>query len=333
MSESGRRVRWGIMGTARIAEKISRAIQDHPDAELVAIASRDQIRAREWATKHQVPVAYGSYEALLADTSLDALYIPLPPSLHAEWTIRALEIGRHVLCEKPLAEGSEAAGAMVAAAGQYHRLLMDGVMWRHHPRAARMHQVLAAGELGQLRRITSAFTIPGAALRPDDLRYRHELGGGSLLDLGWYCVGAALWATGKLPSRVWGTGRYVDDVDRTFSGVLWFPEDVMASFDCGFESSMRKWLEISGTSGSLVCDDFTRPWSNDKARFWVHDTYGNSSVRQAETASQEHALVAEFCRRVLNGEWGVDWAEESLRVQEVCAALDQSARTGTIVTL
>jgi predicted dehydrogenase len=333
VERSPRPIRWGFLGTARIAEKISVAIQQTPGAELVAIASRDESRAKDWAARHQVPRAYGCYDALLDDTDLDVIYIPLPPALHPDWTFKALERGRHVLCEKPLADTADGAEVMVAAARQYHRLLMDGVMWRHHPRASEMRQVIAGGTLGTLRRVTSAFTIQAAALPADNLRFQRELGGGALLDLGWYCVGASLWSLGAVPTEVWGTARIQNDTDRSFSGTLWFPNDVIASFDCGFETVSRKWLEIAGTTGSLVCDDFTRPWSNDKARFWVHDQHGTATVHHSANASQEHCLVAEFCRRVRSGEWGCDWAEEALDVQRVCAALDESARTGRKVSV
>ncbi len=326
-------IRWGILGTARIADKIAPAIQQTPQVELVAVASRDLTRAQRWAESHGVPRAYGSYADLLADPDIDAVYIPLPPHLHAPWTIRALEVGLHVLCEKPLADTPEAAAAMVAASRQHRRLLMDGVMWRHHPRTAAMQDVLGSGALGHLKRITSAFTFQGDWIKDDDLRYQRELGGGALLDLGWYCVGAALWATRTMPTRVWGHGRYVNDVDRSFSGVMWFPDDVVASFDCGFETSARKWFEIAGTTGSLVCDDFTRPWNHEKARFWVHDQQGKVAEHVAAVHIQEQRLIAEFCRRVRSGEWDTAWAEESHRVQRVCSALDQAARGGQAVAV
>lgn len=326
-------IRWGILGTARIADKIAPAIQQTPQAELVAVASRDLARAQQWAASRGIPRSYGSYAELLADPDIDAVYVPLPPNLHAPWTIRALEVGLHVLCEKPLADTPQSAAAMVAASRQHRRLLMDGVMWRHHPRAAAMREVLTNGTLGRLKRITAAFTFLGDWIQDNDLRYQRELGGGALLDLGWYCVGATLWATGQLPTRVWGHGRYVNDVDRSFSGVMWFPDDIVASFDCGFETSARKWFEIAGTHASLICDDFTRPWNHEKTRFWVHDHQGKAAEHVAPVQIQEHCLIAEFCRRVRNGEWDTDWAEESHRVQEVCSALEESARSGHAVTV
>jgi predicted dehydrogenase len=326
-------VRFGILGTARIAEKIAPAIRATTGAQLVAIASRDVDKAAEWAKRHHAPRSYGSYAALLDDAEIDAVYIPLPPALHAEWTIRAAERGKHVLCEKPLADSVAAARQMAAACMKHGVAFMDGVMWHHHPRAAMMQQAIRSGELGRLRRITSAFTFLGSWIKPDDLRYRPELGGGSLLDLGWYCVGAALWATGQLPDRVQGWGNFVDGVDRTFAAMLWFPDDVVASFDCSFETVMRKWFEIAGTERSLICDDFTRPWTDAKARYWIHDQSGKAAEHLAPVANQEQCLVTEFCRQARALVPSYDWADLSLQTQAVCDALLESARSGRAVTI
>lgn len=326
-------VRWGILGTARIADKIAPAIQATPAATLVAVASRQADRAAEWASKHSVTRSYGAYQALLDDPDVDAVYIPLPPSLHEEWTLKAFQAGKHVLCEKPLATSAASAAAMVRASREAGRLLMDGVMWRHHPRAFDLQAAITQPELGQLRRITSAFSFAAEKFPADDLRFQRELGGGALLDLGWYCVGAALWATAALPERVWATANFVNDVDRIFSGVLWFPGQVVASFDCSFDTAMRKWIEVAGSQGSVVCDDFTRPWNEEKARFWIHDQFGKVAERVSAPARQENCLIAEFCRRVLAGDVRTEWAEASYQVQRVCEALDQSARTGQVISL
>jgi predicted dehydrogenase len=322
-------LRFGLLGTARIAEKLAPAIQATPGAQLVAVASREASKAKEWAARHQVERAYGSYAALLDDADLDAVYIPLPPSLHAEWTIRAAQRGKHVLCEKPLADTLAAAQKMEAACRQHGVVLMDGVMWRHHPRAHEMLSVIQSGALGELRRITAAFTFLGSWIKPDDLRYRAELGGGSLLDLGWYCVGAALWATGATPTRLQGWGRFIDGVDRTFSARMEFPNDVVASFDCGFETTTRKWFEIAGTERSLICDDFTRPWSEAKARYWIHDANGKAAEHVSPVTNQEQCLVAEFCRQIRDPQARNESAQFAVRTQAVCEALLRSAREGT----
>ena len=325
------RVRWGIMGTARIATKVAAAIHQASNAELMAVASRDMERASLWADGHEAKVCYGSYEALLDADDIDAVYIPLPPSMHREWTIRAAEAGKHVLCEKPLALDASEAAEMRDACRSNNVQLMDGVMWRHHPRANDMAAVLTSDQLGALRRVTSAFSFCWPEIPQNEFRLERRYGGGSLLDLGWYCVGATLWAFQGLPSRVWGTARMRGDVDMHFAGQMWFDEERSASFDCGFDTVMRRWIEVAGTEGSLVCDDFTRPWEADKPRFWVHDSTGGASTIVSDTPIQETCMIKKFSKIVQSGNLEPEWTEFAVQVQRVCEDLDRSARTGKIV--
>ncbi|HEX6986372.1 MAG TPA: gfo/Idh/MocA family oxidoreductase, partial [Planctomycetaceae bacterium] len=151
--------------------------------------------------------------------------------------------------------------------------------------------------------------------------------------LGWYCVGVSLWAFDELPASVWGRGVWLrDSADVAFAGQLHFSGSGTAGFDCGFETAMRKWVEIAGEAGSLVCDDFTRPWSPEKARFWLHDANGKAAEHRSEPFVQEDCLVAAFCRLVRTGPDHA-WAETALKVQRVCDALLRSARTGAMVSL
>ena len=248
-------VGWGILSTANIATKVSRAIHLADNATLVAIASRTAERAKSWAVAHRVNRAYGDYIALLQDPEIDAVYIPLPPSMHAEWTIKAAEHGKHVLCEKPLAADAEEAAAMVAACQKNNVQLMDGVMWVHHERTAAMEKIIKNGALGRLRRVTAAFTFNWDTIPEDNIRAKPELGGGGLGDLGYYCIRAILWAFGALPVRVFADARHANGVDFNLSALLWFEDERIASFDCGFDTVFRKWFEIAGTRGSIVCDD------------------------------------------------------------------------------
>lgn len=332
MSAENQPVRWGILGTARIAERVVAAIHQAHNAEVVAVASRSRDRAQRWAAKHHVPNAYGSYERIIQADEVDAVYIPLPPSLHAEWTVRSAESGKHVLCEKPLAVGVSETHEMAHACREHNVQLMDGVMWVHHPRAVAMKQVIADGSLGPLRRVTSAFTFH-REFPANDLRMQRALGGGALLDLGWYCVGATLWAFEELPNYVSGSARYTRDVDINFSAMLWFDGSRCASFDCGFDTGMRRWMEIAGTSGSLVCDDFTRPWDETRARFWVHGSAGKVDEHQSEPRIQEVCMIEHFSQIVRNQQPEDHWAEHAIRIQTVCSALDESARTGRVVAV
>ncbi|MEQ8785617.1 MAG: Gfo/Idh/MocA family oxidoreductase [Pirellulaceae bacterium] len=327
-------IRWGILGTARIASRVvGPAIRAAEGSQLAAIASRSPERAEAWAGEHGAERSYVGYEALLDDPAIDAVYIPLPPSLHAEWTIRAAERGKHVLCEKPLAPSLAEAEQMTAACRRHGVQFMDGQHWLHHPRTTDMRARILGGELGVVRRVTSAFAWNWDELVLDDLRMQRALGGGSLLDLGWYCVTAALWAFDAMPERVWATGRYVNDVDVSLSAVLWFPGDRVASFDCAFDLMLRKWFEIAGNRGSLVCDDFPRAWNIDKPRFWIHGGEGKASEHVAAPLVQEVCMIEAFTRGIRSGTLNEDWPRQAVDVQRVCDALDRAARSGSVVNL
>ena len=355
-------VRWGILGTARIAERVAAAIHAAAGAELVAIASRSKRRAAAWGETHRARCHYGSYAELLEDDQLDAIYIPLPPALHHEWTIQAAEHGKHVLCEKPLAMDAEQVEGMVAACAANQVQLMDGTMWVHHPRTRDMATVVHGGQLGQLRRVVSGFSMElnsylekkpptidpanlvgkdtgmagaakGGSMRDHEIRLRRDMGGGALMDLGWYCVRASLWAFREVPQRVFGSARYESDVDINFSGMMWFSGGRVATFDCAFDQTWRKWFEIVGDQGSLVCDDFLSPWKPERPRYWVHDAAATATECVAEVASQEQRMVEEFCRLVQAQTQDPQWPAIGLTNQRVCDALAESARAQRVVTL
>lgn len=333
MKDSNRTVRWGILGTARIAEKISIAIHQAENAELTCIASRDATRAADWAEKHHVKRSVASYDALIHDPDIDAVYIPLPPALHGEWTVRAARAGKHVLCEKPLALNVNQAREMRRVCLENEVQLMDGVMWYHHPRAHEMLELIRSDALGEHRRITSAFTFNWDTVPEGDLRLQRDLGGGSLGDLGWYCIGVALWAFNELPTKVFGTARPYNDVDYNFSGIMWFSKDRIASFDCGFDVNMRKWFELAGTKASLICDDFTRPWENTKPAYEIKDSQGNRTRHETANPLQETCMINHFCDIIRSGRLEQQWPDLGINTQRVLNALDYSARTETVVNL
>ncbi len=328
-TESTQTIRWGILSTANIANKIARAINLSKNAELCAIASRSIERATNWAQKHNVPTAYGNYDELLSDTSLDAIYIPLPPSMHAEWTIKAAKHGKHVLCEKPLAANSEEATIMADTCRQNGVQLMDGVMWVHHERTSLMKQKLA--DLGELRRVTAAFTFNWNTIPTNNIRAKPELAGGSLGDLGYYCVRAILWAFEMMPTSVFATARYKVGVDFNLSGILWFEEDRIATLDCGFDTGLRRWFEVAGTQASLVCDDFTVPKSEDSARFWIHGA--DNEKYETGTCIQEVNMIEQFTDLVHSKELDHHYPDVAVNTMRVCDALQESARQGGIVHL
>lgn len=330
---SGQPVRWGVLGTARITAKVAPGIVDSQEGELCAVASRSMEKAKAWAQQYGVAKTFDSYEALLDDPEIDAVYIPLPNSMHYEWTIKAAERKKHVLCEKPLALTAQQGREMADACRENGVQLMDGVMWYHHPRCMQMKEAVRSGKLGEHRKMTSAFSFCWHEIPENEFRTQREHGGGSLFDLGWYCVGATLQFFEGLPNRVWGAAKYRDEIDMSFQAVMWYEDGRVSSFDSAFDTGMRKWLEVAGTHGSLVCDDFVLPWPRDEFRFWVHDEEGVSETHTTPPTNQIVHMIDDFNTMVKSGQWHPEWPELSLKTQKICDALDQAARTERIVEL
>ncbi|PYR95082.1 MAG: gfo/Idh/MocA family oxidoreductase [Acidobacteria bacterium] len=246
-------LRWGLLGTARINRAVIPVIRESSRSTLEAVASRTIDRAREYASEWNIPRAIGSYEALLDDSTIDAIYIAIPNSLHAEWTIRALDAGKHVLCEKPLALSVEQVDEIARSARRAGRVAAEAFMYRHHPLTHAVQKMILDGTIGQLRLIRGAFTFP--LTHPADVRFDPALGGGSLWDVGCYPVSYACLLAGDGPSDVFGWQEKSESgIDIAFSGMLRFPGGVMAQFDCGFRAAFRAEMEIVGTTGVLRVD-------------------------------------------------------------------------------
>ena len=327
------KVQWGVLGTAGIAKKVGEAIKMAENAELVAVASRSKTRAKQWSKNNQVEHAYGSYDELLADPRIDAVYIPLPPSMHAEWTIKAADQGKHVLCEKPLSVTVDEAIAMSNACKTNQVQLMDGVMWVHHDRTSKMLELIKSGSLGEMRRVTATFTFNWDQIPYDNIRVRKELGGGSLGDLGYYCIRAILWAFNDCPTRVFATARYENDVDYNLTAILWFDGQRMASFDCGFDTGMRKWFEIAGTQASLICDDFTVPWKPETARFWIHRANGKDMEHRISGCAQEVKMIECFSAATQNGAFNSKLIVDAINTMNICDSLKQSIELNQVIDL
>jgi predicted dehydrogenase len=243
-------LRWGLLSTARINRALIPPLQNSERNRVMAVASRDLATAEAYARERGIPRALGSYEALITDPEIDVIYNPLPNHLHAPWSIRALEAGKHVLCEKPLALSLQEVDDMEAAARASGRVLMEAFMYRHHPQTLRVRELVQSGALGQLQFIrgTFSFTLTDEA----NVRWKPEWGGGALWDVGCYPVSYARFIAGTEPLEVFGQqwlGR--GGVDETFIGQLRFPGDVYAQFDCAFRSPYRTHLEVVGSEGVL----------------------------------------------------------------------------------
>jgi D-xylose 1-dehydrogenase (NADP+, D-xylono-1,5-lactone-forming) len=251
----GRPVTWGIISTADINRKLIPGAHASPKVELVAVASRDQARARAYAETWEIERAYGSYEALLADPGIEAVYISLPNTLHCEWSIRALEAGKHVLCEKPLSRHVAEVEAAFDAAERTGRFLSEAFMYRHNPQTLRLKQLFDEGAIGELRLVRAAFSY--SLYDEDNIRLQTGLEGGALMDVGCYCVNGARLLAGE-PETVYAQAWFgPTGTDWVLTGNLMFPRDVLAIFDCGTALVDRDELEAIGSEGSLFVDD---PW-------------------------------------------------------------------------
>ena len=244
-------LRWGILGPGRIAPRLVRGVAASGRNELVAVASRDPGRSATFAARHGIGRSFGSYEALLAAPDVDVVYISLPNHLHAQWTVRALEAGKHVLCEKPLALSVQEVDAIMAAAAAAGRIAVEAFMYLHHPQIIRAVEMARAGELGPLELVHGTFSFPLS--QADDPRIDPSMGGGSLWDVGCYPVSLARRIAAEEPDRVAAFARYDElGVDRTFAGQLHFPGGLIAQFDSGFASPDRERVEIVGGDATLV---------------------------------------------------------------------------------
>jgi D-xylose 1-dehydrogenase (NADP+, D-xylono-1,5-lactone-forming) len=249
-------VRWGIVSTARINDKLLAGARAADGVEVVAVGSRDAVRGVDFARRHGIERVHVSYDSLLDDDEVDAVYIPLPNSLHVPWTLRALEAGKHVLCEKPLTRRAADADGAFDAAERAGLVLMEAFMWRYHPLTDAL--VRLAGEIAPLRVVRTAFGFPLPVQDERNVRWQAELEGGALMDVGCYCVSALRLLCGGEPERVSGEAVAAPTgVDARFAGVLRFAGGVLGTFDCGFDVPPRGSIEVVGEGGTLLASD---PW-------------------------------------------------------------------------
>ncbi|WP_067846252.1 Gfo/Idh/MocA family protein [Alicyclobacillus mali (ex Roth et al. 2021)] len=252
-----RKVRFGILGCADIAiRKLIPGILSSETGELYAVASRDGAKAKEVARRFGAARAYASYEELLRDPDVDAVYIPLPNHLHKPWTIHAAEAGKHVLCEKPIALDAREAEAMVDACRSHGVYLAEAFMYRHHPRYNRVLELIQAGTIGPVRGMRGSFTFNNAA-DLGNIRYRRDWGGGSLYDVGCYPISAARLILGEEPIAATAHAFFSPDhdgVDMYLAGLVEFAGGVSLTFDCGMWAADRNEVEIVGANGRLILE-------------------------------------------------------------------------------
>jgi len=319
-------LRLGLLSTARINRHILDGARASDRVVVTAVASRDRRRAEAYAREHGIERPFRSYEALLAAEEVDAIYVSLPNSLHAEWSIRCLDAGMHVLCEKPLTRDPREAEAAFRAADAAGRLLMEAFMYRHHPQTARVVELVRSGAIGRVRAADAGFTFPLGD--PEDIRASRELGGGSLMDVGCYCVSGARLLFGE-PERVVGEQVLGETgVDAGFHGTLRFADDVVVQFVSSFALPVHQRLELFGGEGSLLVE---APWRTD----WGGDlvlTRGGRVERTPVDPVDSYALQLENFADAAQGrsEPLVD-AADALGQARTIAALYRSADEGVAI--
>jgi D-xylose 1-dehydrogenase (NADP+, D-xylono-1,5-lactone-forming) len=320
-------VRWGILSTAGINRLVVPPAKASEKVDLLAVSSRDQARAQAYAQEWGIERAYGSYEALLDDPDVEAVYISLPNSLHCPWSIRALEAGKHVLCEKPLSRRAAEVEEAFAVAERTGRILMEAFMYRHNPQTRKLRELVEEGAIGNLRLVRAAFSF--TVSDPQNVRLLPEVDGGGVMDVGCYCVSGCRLRAGE-PER--GYGEQVigpTGVDVVFAGTMRFPNGVVGQFDCGLVLPLRDELEAIGDGGSLFLDD---PWH---AREPITELRRDGDVERIETERVDsYGLELENLSDAIRGRADpLLGGDDALGQARAIEALYASAATGGAVAL
>jgi xylose dehydrogenase (NAD/NADP) len=290
-----RHLRWGLLSTARINRAVIAPIRSSQNSELIAVASRSQERASEYAATWGIPRFHSSYEDLLADPEIDIIYNSLPNALHAEWSIKALQMGKHVLCEKPLTTNLKDIDAIEKTAMITGKVITEAFMYRHHPQTILVKQMIDHGDIGTVRLIQGSFCYFNT--RPSDIRFDPGLGGGSLWDIGCYPISYARYIIGNEPVEVFGhqvSGE--TGVDVMFAGQILFPGDVIAQFDCSFITPYKVGMEITGEQGRIAIPEPYKPGKRSKI-FLQHEGHEHSikitgsELYQGEIEDFENAIL------------------------------------------
>jgi xylose dehydrogenase (NAD/NADP) len=327
-----RRLRWGLICTARINRSLIPPIRTSDRSELVAVASRNLGRAQEYAREWDIPRAHSSYQSLLDDPGVDVIYNALPNDLHCEWTVKAADAGKHILCEKPLALTVEEVDRMAEASRRNGVVLQEAFMYRYHPQTLKAQELARQGAIGELRLVHGVFTF--ILDRPGDVRLDPSKGGGSLWDVGCYPVSCARAIAGADPVEVFGWQVLGDSgVDMTFAGEMRFANGALAQFDSGFASPSRWGIEVVGSEGIMLLANPFKPGVADEP----------SGIRLIRDGREELLPVedidAYLCEVESMADCVLDGAEPTLPLSDsrgnvaTLNALYESARTGSVVSV
>ena len=322
---------WGILGAAKINDKVVVPMHSAPKCRVKGIASRSPEKAREAAAKYGLAVAYDSYEALLADPEIDAVYIPLPNHIHVEWTIKAVEAGKHVLCEKPIGLDAQQVERLIAARDKSGRYIQEAFMVRTHPQWLKVRSLIDDGAIGELRAVTGGFTYDNT--NPHNIRNQRELGGGGLLDIGCYPITTSRFVTGCEPKRVVALVEQdpTFGVDRLGSVLMDF-DGVQASFFYSTQAHPYQRMQFHGTKGRIEVEiPFNAP-ADRPARLLVSENSsdGVASERWLEipVCDQYGVAAATFAQAILSGSPQAIALEDARANMRVIDAVFRSARSG-----
>ena len=325
-------VRWGLLSTANINRRLIPAIRGSARGELVAVASRRQDAAEAYSAQWGIPRAFGDYDALLASGEVDAVYVSLPNHLHAEWAVRALEHGVHVLCEKPFALSLADVDRMTAAARASDRVLAEAFMYRHHPQTKAVGEWLRAGRLGRVSLLRGVFCFRMSD--ESNVRLNPDYGGGSLWDVGVYPVSFAQYVMGGPPDWVFGAGRAgATGVDVAFSGMLHYPDGGLAQIGSAFDAPFYTHVDVLGERGQLVLN---RPFNGMEPgvrRLMFYDANGRAEEIPVPDTELYAGEVEDMHAAILDGAAPTLSLEETRDHVRTVLALYESARRGQPVTL
>ncbi len=329
------KVRWGILGAAEIARKaIVPAIMAAKNAEVVAIGSSSLAKADAFADPFQIQKRYASYEEVLADNEVDAVYIPLPNHLHAEWVKKAAESGKHVLVEKPAAMTVEETQYMIDVCRQHGVLFMEAFMYQFHPQHQRVKELIKQGEIGEVHLMRSTFSYL-LDVADQNIRLNREMGGGSLFDVGCYCIHVSRFILEEEPTHVFASGHMHPEleVDLSVSGILSFASGVNASFDCSFQQPFDNKYEVIGSLGKIEVPMAFRPDVHDgKGDIIITDQSGESR-KESLLGDQYTIQIEHFSACVQNNEQPSYSDEETIKNMTVIKACLNSLEEKKVIVL
>lgn len=329
------KVKWGILGAAGIARKaVVPAIGAAKNAEVIAVGSSSLTKADEFANLFAIPKRYASYEEVLADKEINAVYIPLPNHLHAEWVKKAAESGKHVLCEKPAAMTVEETKSMIDACRENGVLFMEAFMYQFHPQHRRVQELIENGDIGEVNLMRSTFSF-SLDLKQDNIRLKRDMGGGSLFDVGCYCIHVSRFILGKEPKKVFAAGDVHKElgVDLSLSGILSFEDGVIASFDSSFQQPNENRYEVIGTKGKIEVPVAFRPDVNGGNSEIIITSKSGERRKESFFGDQYTTQIEHFSACIQNNETPVYPDEETIKNMSVIEACLESLRLKKAVDL